>query len=158
MSIKLCSVIYYSTQLSDGKQHALNELSFISHLAHVASILEEFGQSKNTIAASFLRDLNLSDDHELVEECKQSINEEVQNIINIFSTKTIQEIAKYAKTDVAHRSAALIILADIWSTLTLIEHIQEERVEEFKIYSLKTVDTLSGIDSRFDYFIYQLLE
>ena len=59
MSIKLCSVMYLSTQLCGGKQHELNGISFISHLAHVASILEEFGQSKNAITASFLRNLNL---------------------------------------------------------------------------------------------------
>ena len=158
MSTKLCSVMYYSTQLSDGRQHELNGISFISHLAHTASILEEFGQSKDTIAASFLRDLNLHDDSELVEECKESINERVQDIINILSDKTPQEIAKYAKTDVSHRSAALIILADIWSTLTLIEYAPEDEIEDFKIYSLKIVNILRGIDSRFDHFISELLD
>lgn len=156
--MKLCLAIYFSTQLSINKQHNLQGVPLISHIAHVATILEEFGQSKNTIIASYLRDLYLHDDDEFILKCKKSIDQKIHDILDILSTKTIQEIAKYAKTNTAYRSAALIILADILSNLTFLEYIPEDKVEEVKTCASETLHTLSGIDSRVDDFIWELLE
>lgn len=167
MTLTTAALIACKLHAKDRKKCA-GDVPFVEHVAHVADILAQYGQSKETVIAGYLHHLYDSNNVEIIEQCRQKFSNKVMDILDIlripkglskveskrYQVERVNNILNKSVTDPTYRAAGLIILADKMSNLYTFEQQKPQWSDEiclgYKKWCFVIVRNLVGIDRRFD--------
>lgn len=158
---------------ANDRKKCAGDVPFVEHVAHVANILAEHEQSKDIIIAGYLHHLYDSNNTEIIEQCKQTFNNKIMDILDILRIpdklskveskkyqidRTFRIAYESRNNNVLYRAAAVIILADKISNLVTFEHQKPQWSDKvcrgYKKWCFVIHRRLRGIDRRFDEILY----